>query len=103
LENEPNVNGKRPHIGWLMVIGPGLLVAATGVGAGDLSTAAFAGNKLGVTVLWAVVVGAVMVFWGGYRLFEQIMRVCIGVMFVTVVCTAALIQSVGVRAVLGGN
>jgi len=35
-----------------------LLVAATGVGAGDLATAAFTGSALGVTVLWAVVVGA---------------------------------------------
>jgi Mn2+/Fe2+ NRAMP family transporter len=29
---------------WLGIIGPGLLVAATGVGAGDLATAGFAGN-----------------------------------------------------------
>ena len=42
----------------LAVIGPGILVAATGVGAGDLATAAFTGSKLGVTVLWAVVLGA---------------------------------------------
>ena len=42
----------------LTVIGPGLLVAATGVGTGDLATAGFAGSKLGVAVLWAVVLGA---------------------------------------------
>ena len=42
----------------LTVLGPGILVAATGVGAGDLATAAFAGSKLGVAVLWAVVLGA---------------------------------------------
>ena len=42
----------------LAAVGPGLLVAATGVGAGDLATAAFTGSALGVTVLWAVVVGA---------------------------------------------
>jgi hypothetical protein len=29
------------------MIGPGLLVAATGVGAGDLATASFAGSLLG--------------------------------------------------------
>ena len=40
------------------MLGPGILVAATGVGAGDLATAAFAGSKLGVAVLWAVVLGA---------------------------------------------
>lgn len=42
----------------LAIIGPGVLVAATGVGAGDLATGAFTGSKLGVAVLWAVVVGA---------------------------------------------
>lgn len=43
-------------------IGPGVLVAATGVGAGDLATAAFAGAQLGLAVLWAVVVGALAKF-----------------------------------------
>lgn len=46
----------------LVVIGPGLLVAATGVGAGDLATAAFAGGHLGMACLWAVLVGAVLKF-----------------------------------------
>lgn len=158
-------------------LGPGLLVAATGVGAGDLATGAFTGSELGVAVLWAVVVGAGLKFvlteglarwqiatgqtllegallrlgrpvqaifgiyllawsWfvgsalisgcgvtahallpifedpaqgkvvfgivfsivglalvelGGYRLFEKLMRVCIGVMFVTVVITAGML------------
>ena len=44
--------------GMLAVVGPGILVAATGVGAGDLATASFSGNKLGLAVLWAVLVGA---------------------------------------------
>ena len=39
----------------LAIIGPGILVAATGVGAGDLATGAFTGGVLGVAVLWAVV------------------------------------------------
>jgi Mn2+/Fe2+ NRAMP family transporter len=51
---------KRP--GLLALIGPGLLVAATGVGAGDLATGAFSGSRLGVAVLWAVVVGAFLKF-----------------------------------------
>ena len=42
----------------LAVVGPGLLVAATGVGAGDLATAAFSGSQLGVAILWAVLLGA---------------------------------------------
>jgi len=46
----------------LAVIGPGILVAATGVGAGDLATAAFTGSVLGLTILWAVVVGAFLKF-----------------------------------------
>ncbi len=45
-------------LGKLAIIGPGLLIAATGVGAGDLATAALAGMKLGPAVLWAVVAGA---------------------------------------------
>ncbi len=46
----------------LTIIGPGILVAATGVGAGDLATGAFTGSKLGVAVLWAVLLGAGLKF-----------------------------------------
>lgn len=162
----------------LAALAPGVLVAATGVGAGDLATAAFAGSHLGTAVLWAVVVGAalklvlneglarwqlasgetwlegaltrlgplvrwlflgylllwswfvgsalmsacgvtahalvpagltpergkqvygvahavvglVLVWFGGFRLFERVMSVCIAVMFVTVLVTAALLR-----------
>jgi Mn2+/Fe2+ NRAMP family transporter len=161
----------------LALIGPGVLVAATGVGAGDLATGAFAGGRLGLAVLWAVIVGAALKFvineglarwqlvtgdtflegsaecfgrplqwlflvylflWsflvgaalmsacgvaghaifplsdgprdkiiygllhsilalglvqlGGYRLFEKIMGVCIGIMFVVVIITALALQ-----------
>jgi Mn2+/Fe2+ NRAMP family transporter len=159
-----------------------MLVAATGVGAGDLAAAAFTGSALGLAVLWAVVVGAFLKFvlneglarwqlatgstllqgyvsvfgrpaqwafliyllaWsflvsaalmsaigvtshalfplagastnaaqtdkviygiahsllavalvrlGGYRLFDKVMRVCIAVMFVVVVLTAAALR-----------
>ena len=161
----------------LALIGPGLLVAATGVGAGDLATGSFAGSLLGTAILWAVIAGAYLKFivtegiarwqlatgstilegvyrhfgrlvmwvflpylllWsfytgaalmgacgvtlhamfpvftdprtgkivfgilssliglflvykGGYRLFEKIMSVCIGIMFFTVVLTAVLL------------
>lgn len=44
------------------LIGPGMLVAATGVGAGDLATASFTGAELGLAILWAVVVGAFLKF-----------------------------------------
>jgi len=46
----------------LKIIGPGLLLASTGVGAGDLATAAFTGNKLGLAILWAVLLGAFLKF-----------------------------------------
>jgi len=156
---------------------PGILLAATGVGAGDLLTASMAGSEVGLAVLWAVLAGAILkwtlsegiarwqlatgttllegwarqlgawihwiflvylvlfafaaggalvtacgvagagllplgdagtskIIWGiihslaglalvwlgSYRLFELVMSVCVGIMFVTVVLTALLIQ-----------
>ena len=44
----------------LAIVGPGILVAATGVGAGDLATGAFTGQQLGVAVLWAILVTVVI-------------------------------------------
>jgi Mn2+/Fe2+ NRAMP family transporter len=171
----------------LMLIGPGLLLAATGIGGGDLTTATFVGGLLGTTVLWAVALGSFLkyvvtegltrwqlatgetllegvvhrggpiVLWlflpylllwsffvaaaqmsacgvalhamfpvfedarigkivfgaaagllglalvlaGGYRLFEKIIRASIGVMFATIVLTAALVWP-GTEAVLSG-
>jgi Mn2+/Fe2+ NRAMP family transporter len=170
-----------------LMIGPGLLLAATGVGAGDLATASFVGGLLGTAVLWAVVFGAflkfvvteglarwqlatgetliegavsrlgrgvvwlfmpylllwsyfvgsalmsasgvtlhamfpvfdeaergkvvfgiasslaglLLVWFGGFRLFEQVMRGCIAVMFVTVILTAGLLWP-GTGAVFEG-
>ncbi|HEX9877226.1 MAG TPA: Nramp family divalent metal transporter [Gammaproteobacteria bacterium] len=177
----------KPRLGMVAVAGPGLLLAATGVGGGDLATGSIVGSLLGTAVLWAVVVGAflkyvvteglarwqlatgetflegvvhrlgpavIVVFlpflllWsffvgsaqmsacgialhaifpffetpergkivfgmasslvgiglvlkGGYRLFEQVMRVCIGIMFVTVVLTAVMLWP-GTGEVLAG-
>lgn len=51
-----------PHRRLLAIVGPGILVAATGVGAGDLATAAFTGHELGIAILWAVLVGAGLKF-----------------------------------------
>ncbi len=39
-----------------------MLLAATGVGGGDLATGSFAGSILGTAVLWAVLVGAFLKF-----------------------------------------
>lgn len=43
-------------------IGPGLVIAATGLGAGDLVAASVAGAKYGTAILWAAVLGAIMKF-----------------------------------------
>ncbi|MEZ5291512.1 MAG: Nramp family divalent metal transporter [Vicinamibacterales bacterium] len=42
----------------LTAIGPGLLVAAAGIGAGDIVSATMAGASHGVTLLWAVALAA---------------------------------------------
>jgi Mn2+/Fe2+ NRAMP family transporter len=54
------MNSKRRNP--LTMLGPGIVLAATGVGAGDLATGALTGEKLGVAVLWAVAVGAALKF-----------------------------------------
>jgi len=41
-------------------IGPGIVAAATGVGAGDLVATLAAGSKFGYTLLWAVVLGVLV-------------------------------------------
>src|SRR5687768_9812598 len=46
----------------LAMLWPGILVAATGVGVGDIAGAGFAGSHLGYAVLWAVVLGAFIKF-----------------------------------------
>mgnify|MGYP001812729519 FL=1 len=43
-----------------MLIGPGLAVAATGVGAGDLLAAMLAGAEFRETLLWVIVLGALL-------------------------------------------
>ncbi len=53
---------KRNRRAFITLVGPGLMLAATGVGAGDLAGGAFAGMKLGTAVLWAVVLGAAFKF-----------------------------------------
>lgn len=61
---------KSSQSSWYKIILPGLLVAATGVGAGDLATASFTGSQLGVSILWAVIVGGIF----KYVLTEGIAR-----------------------------
>ena len=53
--------GTRPEQrGGFSLIGPGLVVAATGVGAADLVATVIAGQKFGYALLWAVIVGCIL-------------------------------------------
>lgn len=57
----PDTPRRRPAaLRWFAAIAPGILVAATGVGAGDLITASLAGATIGLTLLWAALAGAVL-------------------------------------------
>ena len=42
------------------IIAPGILLAATGVGAGDLLTATLAGSEVGLSIVWAAVAGSIL-------------------------------------------
>lgn len=42
--------------------GPGIVVAATGLGAGDIIAASVAGAKFGTALLWAVILGGILKF-----------------------------------------
>ena len=53
------MKGKQ-NLPWLAVIAPGILVATTGVGAGDLLTASIAGSKAGLAILWSAAAGSFM-------------------------------------------
>tara|TARA_E500000331_G_scaffold358644_1_gene428384 strand:- start:35431 stop:36678 length:1248 start_codon:yes stop_codon:yes gene_type:complete len=45
-----------------LMIGPGLLLAATGVGGADMATGSIVGSLVGTSILWAVILGALMKF-----------------------------------------
>ena len=57
LHPATTTDGRAPR--WRLV-GPGLVVAATGVGAADLVATLVAGAKFGYTLLWVAVLGAVI-------------------------------------------
>ncbi|MGH9176223.1 MAG: Nramp family divalent metal transporter [Vicinamibacterales bacterium] len=46
----------------LKLAGPGLIVAATGIGSGDVISATVGGARYGLVLLWAIVVGAFFKF-----------------------------------------
>ena len=47
-------------IGLFRDIGPGIVIAATGLGAGDMIVASVAGARYGTALLWAAILGAAM-------------------------------------------
>jgi Mn2+/Fe2+ NRAMP family transporter len=44
----------------LKLVGPGFVIAATGVGAGDMVTSLVAGTQYGATFLWAIILGVLI-------------------------------------------
>lgn len=60
MSSDRSVASDPPGRRWLALFVPGMLVAATGVGAGDLLTAGLAGSRFGLTLLWAAGLGAVL-------------------------------------------
>ncbi|UUN28907.1 Nramp family divalent metal transporter [Streptomyces sp. FIT100] len=59
-EEEAGTPVSRPRKSSWRYIGPGIVVAATGVGAGDLVATLIAGSKFGYTLLWAAVIGCLV-------------------------------------------
>ncbi len=55
----PMASGRRRNPLYSRIV-LGLVVAATGVGAGDLITASLAGSEIGLALLWAALAGAVL-------------------------------------------
>ncbi len=52
--------GEPPKTGRWKLIGPGIVAAATGVGAGDLVATLIAGSRFGYALLWAAVIGCIV-------------------------------------------
>lgn len=60
----PNVSAAKtaPSVSFLKLAGPGLVVAATGIGSGDVVSATVGGARYGVVLLWAILLGAFFKF-----------------------------------------
>ena len=54
--------GRVPLSSVLVLAGPGLVVAAAGIGSGDVVASTVGGAKYGVVLLWSILVGAFMKF-----------------------------------------
>lgn len=47
----------------LKMIGPGFVVAATGVGTADMITAIVIGTSFGMTFVWAIIIGSILKYY----------------------------------------
>ncbi|MBM3808017.1 MAG: divalent metal cation transporter [Acidimicrobiia bacterium] len=56
------MNQHKPTVSFLKLAGPGLVVAATGIGSGDVVSATVGGARYGVVLLWAIAAGAFFKF-----------------------------------------
>lgn len=56
------MSGSKPSVSFLKLAGPGLVVAAAGIGSGDVVSATVGGARYGVTLLWAIALGAFFKF-----------------------------------------
>ncbi len=52
----------KPRVSFWKLAGPGLVVAATGIGSGDVVSATVGGARYGVVLLWAIAAGAFFKF-----------------------------------------
>src|SRR5215217_2966786 len=62
-EREARTEAPSTFGSWLRFVGPGLIIAATGVGAGDMVSSLNAGTEYGMIFLWAILVGAFVKFY----------------------------------------
>jgi len=58
----PIVPDPKPSVSFWKLAGPGLVVAATGIGSGDVVSATVGGARYGVVLLWAIAAGAFFKF-----------------------------------------
>src|SRR5215218_11384786 len=54
--------GRPPSLSVLKLAGPGLIVAASGIGSGDVVSATVTGANFGLVLLWAITLGAFFKF-----------------------------------------
>ncbi len=60
--SNPSAPKPAPTVSFLKLAGPGLVVAATGIGSGDVVSATVGGARYGIVLLWAIALGAFFKF-----------------------------------------